>query len=108
MPTQVHDRVGALDGARNAFRPAEVGGDELGLAEPAARFQEPCAARIARDDADPRAALQQFRDDIPPQESAAAEHRDQPCHHLVPSDRAVPQAPSGRGGAGPMPQGDGR
>ena len=79
---EIDDRIGTMDGARDRLGPSHVGGDELRLAKPTQRLQEPCVARIALCDAQARARREQCLRDIAAQKAAAADQRDQPVVHL--------------------------
>ena len=77
---EVDHRVAALDRAPHLIGVAYVGGDELGLAEPAQRLEEIGLARVALRDSDARAGLVERLGDIAADETAAAEKCDQPVH----------------------------
>src|SRR5687768_11705109 len=74
---QVDHRACAGDGALDARALANIGGNELELADPAERLEEVGAAGIALGDTDAPPALDQVLDDIAANEAAPTEDGDE-------------------------------
>src|SRR6185436_18172233 len=75
---QIDHPVGAVGDGGERRWVAEIGADELGLAEPAQRLQEISATGLALGDADAKAGAEQRLGDVAADKAAAAEQGDEP------------------------------
>lgn len=80
-PDQVDHRIGAVHRARHRLGLADVGGDQLGLAQIAQRLHILRDADVALGDAHAGACCGEALGDVPSQKSAAAKDRDQCVAH---------------------------
>ena len=78
---EIDDDVSASDGAGDAFGLANVGHDELRLAQSAERLDPKCVGDVSLRHANPRATCKQRLRHLTAQETATAKHRNQTILH---------------------------